>query len=188
MTGTLLHSLVTGLLAGDPITGIGLIPVSIAAATDRPRHAWPYAVFGLCAIVLFSPLAWLLHAGLAAVRLAALEVPCAVLLLWGVHRALTLAFRRFPSLSGQSPFFFANCAVLGSGLLAAGRSPGHLVPALGYAVGAAAGFFVATITIAHFRSRIETGRSSRLLAGWPSLLLTCAVLWIVFRGLALLVR
>lgn len=188
MTGTLLHSLVTGLLAGDPITGIGLIPVSLAAATDRPSHAWPYAVYGLCAIVLFSPLAWLLQAGLAAVRMSGLVVPCAVLLLWGVHRALTQSFRRFPPLLDQSPFFFANCAVLGSGLVAAGRFPGHLVPALGYAAGAAAGFFVATVTIAHLRSRIETGRSSRLLAGWPALLLACAALWIVLRGLALLVR
>ncbi|MCU0606747.1 MAG: hypothetical protein MUF78_04850 [Candidatus Edwardsbacteria bacterium] len=188
MTGALLQSLVTGLLAGDPITAIGLIPVSFAAATDRPRNAWPYAVFGMCAIVLFSPLAWLLHAGLAAARLLPLEVPGAVLLLWGVRRTLALAFRRVPALADQSPFFFANCAVLGTGLLTAGRSPGQPAAALGHAAGAAAAFFVATVTIAHLRSRIETGRAPRLLAGWPSLLLACAVLWIVFQGLALLVR
>lgn len=188
MNGSLLYALIAGFLLANPLSGHGLIPASVLAATDRPRHAWPYAVYGMLSIMMFSPLGWLLHAALGVVRLQAVELPVYLLLLWGVNRALAALLARSRELSDQAPFFFANCAVLGAGLLVIARYPEDAAAALVYACGLAASFSVSVIVIAHFRERIETRSFSRLLAGWPSFLLICAFLWITFEGLGLLLR
>jgi Na+-translocating ferredoxin:NAD+ oxidoreductase RnfA subunit len=188
MSGSLLYALIAGFLLANPLSGHGLIPASALAATDRPRHAWPYAVYGMLSILLFSLLGWLLRAALVRVQLAVVELPCFVLLLWGINQALSALFARSRDLSDQAPYFFANCAVLGSGLLVITRYPDNLLAAAVHTCGLAAGFLVTIIVIAHFRERIETQTYSRLLAGWPSFLLMSAFLWITFEGLGLLIK
>lgn len=188
MNGPLLYALIAGFLLANPISGYGLIPASVLAATDKPRHAWPYAVYGMLSILLFSLLGWPLHAALVATGLAAVELPLYLLLLWGINRGLAALFAGSRELSDQAPYFFANCAVLGAGLLVIKRYPDLPLAALAYSCGLAASFFVSVIVIAHFRERVETRSYSRLLTGWPSFLLICAFLWITFEGLGLLLR
>ena len=188
MSGSLLYALIAGFLLANPLSSHGLIPASALAATERPRHAWPYAVYGMTSILVFSLLGWLLHIALVRIRLEAVDLPCYLLLLWGINRALSGLFARSSDLSDQAPYFFANCAVLGAGLLVIARYPHDWLTATVYTAGMAAGFFVMVIVIAHFRERVETGTYSRLLAGWPSFLLMCAFLWITFEGLGSLVR
>jgi Na+-translocating ferredoxin:NAD+ oxidoreductase RnfA subunit len=188
MSGSLLYALIAGFLLANPIASYGLIPASVLAATDRPRHAWPYAVYGMASILLFSLSGWLVRAALVSIKLAALDLPVYVLLLWGINRGLTALVARSRQLSDQAPYFFANCAVLGAGLLVITRYPDDLAAALAYSCGLAASFFVSVIVVAHFRERVETRTYSRLLAGWPSFLLMCAFLWITFEGLALLIQ
>ncbi len=188
MSDTLLQTLLAGFLFSSPLFSLGLIPGSALAATERPAHAWPYAVYGMLSVLLFVPLGWLLNAGLARLGLSSVDLPCYVLLLWGVNRALSRLFRPRPELPLQRPYFRANCAVLGAGLLAIGRFADSLPGAAVLAAGSAASFFVSVVVIAHFRERIETRGLSHRLAGWPSFLLLCALLWVAFEGLGSLLR
>ncbi|MDI6740548.1 MAG: Rnf-Nqr domain containing protein [Candidatus Edwardsbacteria bacterium] len=187
MNHSLLYALIAGFLLSNPFASFGLIPTSALGATQRPRDARPYAVYGMLSVPLFSLLGWLLHAALVLMRLKAIELPCYILLLWGVNRMLTALVARSRNLSDQAPYFFTNCAVMGAGLLVIARYPDDFLPALAYACGLAASFFGSVILISHFRERIETKSYSRLLAGWPSFLLVCAFLWITFEGLGLLI-
>ncbi|HTY07716.1 MAG TPA: Rnf-Nqr domain containing protein [Candidatus Edwardsbacteria bacterium] len=188
MNGAPFTALLAGLLLSSPLAALGYIPTSALAATERPRHAWPYAVYGACAILLFALCAWPLHLVLLAAGIAWPELPLDILALWGVNRALRALTGRSAVLQAQSPFFALNCAVLGAGLAAVERYPHDWYPALLFAAGMAVGFPAAVIVIAHCRERIETGRFSPRLAGWPSLLLLCACCCVACQGLALLLR
>lgn len=187
MSGQLLDALLAGFLLSNPIL-TGLIPTSALAATQRPRNAWPYAAYGAAAVLVFSCCAWLLHPALLAAHAGWLELTLDIAVLWGVNRLLAAAVRRSGELAAQAPFFAMNCAVLAAGLLVTGRYPGRMGPALLFAVGLSVSFFCSVIVIAHVRERIEIGRFSPRLAGWPSFLLICAFCWLTFQGLALLAR
>ena len=187
MSGPLLQALLAGFLLSNPILA-GFIPTSALAATDRPANAWPYAVYGTAAVLLFSCGGWVLHLALLSTRAGWLELPLDIAMLWGINRLLPAAARRSEALTSQAPFFALNCAVLGAGLMVTGRYPHDCAPALLFAIGLSVSFFSSVIIIAHVRERIETGRFSTRLAGWPSFLLLCGFCWITFQGLALLAR
>ena len=188
MNGTVLQALLTGLLLASPIAAFGFIPTSALAATDRPRQTWPYAVYGSFAILLFSFCGWLLHLALLLSGAPGLELPLDILALWGVNRLLRAAVHRTGELAAQAQFVPLNCAVLGAGLVVIDRYPHDYSRALLFAAGLAAGFLISLLVIAYFRERIETGRFSPQLAGWPSFLLLCSFYWVACQGLALLIR
>ena len=79
------------------------------------------------------------------------------------------------------PLIVVNCAVLGAAFLAIDYQLG-LVKSIVYALGVAAGYFLALVLFAGIRERIEMAPVSRSFKGYPIAFVTSSLMSLAFLG------
>jgi Na+-translocating ferredoxin:NAD+ oxidoreductase subunit A len=79
------------------------------------------------------------------------------------------------------PLIVVNCAVLGAAFLAIDYDLG-LIKSIVYALGVAAGYFLALVLFAGIRERMEMGPVSRSFKGYPIAFITASLMSLAFLG------
>jgi electron transport complex protein RnfA len=166
---TLLGAVLTFSFANNVVLGqlLGVCP--FLGLPRGPRPAVRASLALAAAMPAFALLSWAVrHLVLAPLGLEGLEL---------IALCLLLALALLPPIRGRLglllPHALLNCAVLGVGLLSAGRGA---AASLALGASAAAGYLLAAVVFAGLRERLDREWAPRAMRGLPLYLLTAGLM------------
>jgi len=189
MTDPFALSFLAGLLALNPVINLGLMPTAAQGASRGHRQAFYFGLLGALTMLIYGPVAWLLHFNLIVpLKMPAFELPLLMLMMPGLNFSLSRLLKPWPRLCQTLPLFYLNFSALAAALILLQSSTSSFGMMVLTLLGMAASFLVSLVLISHLRARLETALFFKPLKGWPSFLLASGILWIAFQGLLMLVK